>query len=68
MSDADVASFMSITCSNAQQAKQFLEMSNGNLERAIELYYQNPQGAPQPQQRPPPQQPKVPPSNHGTAP
>ncbi|KAK8881072.1 hypothetical protein M9Y10_003800 [Tritrichomonas musculus] len=75
MSDADVASFMSITCSNAQQAKQFLEMSNGNLERAIELYYQNPQGAPQPQQRPqppqqrpPPHQPRVPPSNHGTAP
>lgn len=55
MSDADIASFVSITCSTAQQARQFLEMSNGNLERAIELYYQNPQQASQPKPKPPAQ-------------
>lgn len=57
MSDSDIASFVSVTCSTPQQAAQFLEMANGNLERAIELYYQNPQGIPQ--QRPqPPQRPQ----------
>ncbi|OHT04755.1 hypothetical protein TRFO_06195 [Tritrichomonas foetus] len=59
MSDADIASFVSITCSTAQQAKQFLEMANGDLSQAIELYYQNPNPPPQtrpaPQQRPAPQ-------------
>ena len=56
-SDADVASFMSITLSTAQEAQHFLEMANGDLSRAIELYYQNPSSA-QPQPKRPVQPPQ----------
>lgn len=45
MSDALISSFCEVTGANPQVARQFLEMSNNNVDRAVELYFSNPNAA-----------------------
>lgn len=40
--DQDIANFQSITNADPQVARGFLEMSSGNLEAALQLYFESP--------------------------
>lgn len=40
--DDNISTFIAITGANADVARSFLEMTAGNFERAIELFYENP--------------------------
>ncbi|KAF2876822.1 hypothetical protein BDV95DRAFT_602783 [Massariosphaeria phaeospora] len=55
MADENLSNFMSITSCDAQQAAQYLSLTENNLEQAIQLYFDSPNidvgGPPQP---PPP--------------
>ncbi|PKS06329.1 hypothetical protein jhhlp_007077 [Lomentospora prolificans] len=42
MADADISSFVDITGSSANVARSILEMTNGDLEQAIQLFFENP--------------------------
>lgn len=42
MEDAHISSFVDITGSSANVARGFLEMTNGDLEQAIQLFFENP--------------------------
>lgn len=63
MSDENIASFVAITCASTQEARQYLEAANGNLQQAIDLFYQKPNGLPPPPQRPNPRT-QQPPRTH----
>src|SRR5690348_9233089 len=41
--DYDIASFTGITACDPQVARGFLEMSGGNLEAALQLFFENPE-------------------------
>lgn len=42
MADADISSFVDITGSSAPVARGFLEMTNGDISQAIQLFFENP--------------------------
>ncbi|KAI5463637.1 hypothetical protein BGZ63DRAFT_351696 [Mariannaea sp. PMI_226] len=42
MDDDNIATFSAITGASPDVARSFLEMTSGNFERAIELFYENP--------------------------
>jgi len=42
MADENIVNFMSITSSDAQQAQQYLALTDNNFEQAIQLYFDNP--------------------------
>ena len=53
MSDP-VASFCEVTGADPNTARQFIEMAGGNVDQAVELFFQNPTPAPSPAPRPAP--------------
>lgn len=42
MADADISSFVDITGSSTPVARGFLEMTNGDISQAIQLFFENP--------------------------
>jgi thioredoxin-related protein len=54
MDEEAVATFCAITAGTPQQAQTYLEFSNGNMEQAIELFYNSPDLAPAPRTTAPP--------------
>ena len=42
MADADISSFVDITGTSASVARGFLEMTNGDMQQAIQLFFENP--------------------------
>ncbi|SPN96686.1 related to UBX5 - UBX (ubiquitin regulatory X) domain-containing protein [Cephalotrichum gorgonifer] len=42
MADADISSFVDITGTSASVARGFLEMTNGDVQQAIQLFFENP--------------------------
>lgn len=42
MADAEISSFVDITGASAPVARGFLEMTNGDIQQAIQLFFENP--------------------------
>lgn len=42
MADADISNFVGITGASAPVAKGFLELTNGDFEQAVQLFFDNP--------------------------
>ncbi|PGH11499.1 hypothetical protein AJ79_04874 [Helicocarpus griseus UAMH5409] len=61
MADAAVAGFTEITGSTPEVASQYLQLTDGNLETAMQLYFEN--GGAEIQQEPAAQPPPVPPQS-----
>lgn len=72
MDDDTLSSFAAITGTATDKAQQYLTLTDGNLEQALELYFTNDgadlEGAPSTVPVPPPQVPSVPSSSSSTRP